>query len=101
MDHPIDAVAHDAPLAPCPAGGERRLTAGEVALAQSVFGTAIDYRKVTIRRRKWAFFQPRNVTMAPRGHLHFHPNSEGYCDDFSAGNHHSQGHFIHEMTHVW
>jgi len=101
MDHPIDAVAHDAPVAPCPAGGERRLTTGEIALAQSVFGTAIDYRKVTIRRRKWAFFQPKNTTMAPRGHLHFHPDAAGYCDDFSAGNHHSQGHFIHEMTHVW
>ena len=101
MDHPIDAQAHDAPVAPCPAGGERRLTEGEIALARSIFGTAIDYRKVTIRRRKWAFFQPQNTTMAPRGHLHFHPDAAGYCDDFSAGNHHRQGHFIHEMTHVW
>ncbi|GMN13544.1 vgr related protein [Altererythrobacter sp. MTPC7] len=85
----------------CPVGGERRLTDGETALARSIFGNAIDYRKVTIRRRKWAFFQPRNVTMAPRGHLHFHPRGESYCEDFAAAPWQRQGLFIHEMTHVW
>lgn len=39
--------------------------------------------------------------MAPRGHLHFHPKGEGYCDDFSKENIFRQGHFIHEMVHVW
>lgn len=39
--------------------------------------------------------------MAPMGHLHFHPFSESYCDDFSQANIHRQGFFIHEMTHVW
>ena len=82
-------------------GGERCLTPGEIDLARSVFGTAIDYASVTIRRRKWFPLQPRRVTMAPRGHLHFHPRSENYCADFAAADIHSQGHFIHEMTHVW
>ena len=85
----------------CPVGGERRLTEGETALARQVFGNAIDYAKVTIRRRKWAFFQPRHITMAPRGHLHFHPRGENYCDDFSGASWQAQGLFIHEMTHVW
>jgi len=85
----------------CPVGGERRLTAGEVALARGVFGQAIDYGQVTIRRRKWFPLQPRRVTMAPRGHLHFHPLSDAYCDDFGAAPLHRQGLFIHEMTHVW
>jgi hypothetical protein len=85
----------------CPVGGERRLTKGEVALARSVFGGAVDYSKVTIRRRKWFPFQPRKTTMAPRGHLHFHPLGEAYCDDFSAATPHRQGLFIHEMVHVW
>lgn len=89
------------PLAACPVGGERLLTPGEVALARSMFGTAIDYPKVTIRRRKWFPFQPRNVTMAPRGHLHFHPMGKSYCDDFAAASLGLQAHFIHEMTHVW
>ncbi|MEY4056760.1 MAG: hypothetical protein RL519_2095 [Pseudomonadota bacterium] len=39
--------------------------------------------------------------MAPMGHLHFHPRAEAYCDDFSAASLRLQGHFIHEMTHVW
>lgn len=85
----------------CPAGGERRLTEGETALARSIFGSAVDYARVTIRRRKWHMFQPRRVTMAPRGHIHFHPDSTAYCDDFSLQGPTRQGLFIHEMVHVW
>lgn len=77
------------------------MTEGEIALARSVFGSAIDYAKVTIRRRKFFPFQPRGITMAPRGHLHFHPHGQGYCDDFAAASRIAQGLFIHEMTHVW
>ncbi len=39
--------------------------------------------------------------MAPSGHLHFHPRAPNYCDDFSRAELALQGHFIHEMTHVW
>ena len=85
----------------CPVGGERRLTPGEIALARSVFGTAIDYGPVRIRRRKFFPLHPRGVTMAPRGHLHFHPAASHYCDDFTAASLSLQGHFIHEMVHVW
>jgi hypothetical protein len=46
-------------------------------------------------------FQPRGVTMAPMGHLHFHPEASHYCDDFAAAPLALQGHFIHELTHVW
>ena len=81
--------------------GERPLTEGEAALARSVFGSAIDYSKVTIRRRKFFPFQPKRITMAPRGHLHFHPLGTAYCDDFAAMPPLRQGLFIHEMTHVW
>ncbi|MCV0383394.1 MAG: vgr related protein [Erythrobacter sp.] len=77
------------------------MTVGEIALARTVFGTAIDYSKVTLRRRKWAFFQPKTVTMAPRGHLHFHPGGETYCDDFARESTIRQGLLIHELTHVW
>ncbi len=66
-----------------------------------MFGTVIEYARVTIKRRKWFPFQRRNITMAPRGHLHFHPLAEGYCDDFSTSSLVRQAHFIHEMTHVW
>ncbi len=39
--------------------------------------------------------------MAPRGHLHFHPKSSAYCDDFATAGLQRQGLFIHELTHVW
>jgi hypothetical protein len=98
------AVADAPPLYPyagCPVGGARTLTEGEITLARSVFGDAIDYTRVTIRRRKFFPFHPRKVTMAPRGHLHFHPDASHYCDDFAEAPLAHQAHFIHEMTHVW
>ena len=79
----------------------RSLTHGEVALAVSVFGNAIDYSRVTLSRRKWAFFQPRETVMAPRGCIHFHPKGSLYREDFGDAPADAQGLFIHEMTHVW
>jgi hypothetical protein len=95
-----DVPAQAAPFA-CPVGGERPLTPGEITLARSMFGDAIDYAPVRIRRRKFFPFHPRKVTMAPRGHLHFHPEANHYCDDFAEAPLHHQAHFIHEMVHVW
>jgi hypothetical protein len=66
-----------------------------------VFGSAADFSKVTIRRRKWFPFQPREIAMAPRGHVHFHPQASAYCDDFAAQPLLRQGLLIHELTHVW
>lgn len=88
-------------LSSCPIGGERPLTPGEIAMVRSIFGVAIDCSDVRVRRRRWFPLQTRNVTMAPCGHIHFHPLSENYHEDFSAADAHLQGHFIHEMTHVW
>lgn len=79
----------------------RALTPAERALAASMFGTAIDLGKVRMRRRRWWPFQPRNVVMAPRGHIHFHPEGHCYRACFGAGDLDDQGLFIHEMTHVW
>jgi hypothetical protein len=79
----------------------RPLTLGEVALARSIFGEAIDYSHVTVQRRRFWPLQPRGVTMAPMGHLHFHPAAPHYCDDFAAADRDAQAHFIHEMAHVW
>lgn len=70
-------------------------------LARSIFGDCVDYASVTVRRRRFLPFQPRRVTMAPMGHLHFHPAASHYCDDFAAARLSLQAHFIHEMTHVW
>lgn len=80
---------------------ERPLTDGEIALARSVFGEAIDYARVRIARHKWAFFQPRETVMAPTGAIHFHPEGTRYRDDFAAADLPDQALFIHEMVHVW
>lgn len=39
--------------------------------------------------------------MAPCGHIHFHPKSPWYAEDFSLAPISYRGLFIHEMTHVW
>lgn len=79
----------------------RSLTPAERELARSVFHDAIDLDEVRLYRRKWWPFQPRTVTMAPQGAIHFHPQGTLYCDCFAHGSIAHQGHLIHELTHVW
>ena len=79
----------------------RPLTPGEIALARSIFGDAIDYRPVTLRRKKWFPFQPKNTVMAPCGHIHVHPESALWSENYSAAPVSAQALFLHEMTHVW
>jgi hypothetical protein len=79
----------------------RSLTRAEISLAQSVFGRAIEYEAVTVNNRKFIFFQPRRVAIAPNGNIWFHPKGDLYCEDFCGKTMSDQGLFIHEMTHVW
>jgi hypothetical protein len=79
----------------------RPLTDGEIKLAQSMFGGAIDYGRVRLIRRKWWPLQPRGIVMAPTGNIHFHPSDPRWSDDFSASPLEMQGLLIHELTHVW
>jgi len=39
--------------------------------------------------------------MAPWGHVHFHPASPWWCEDFAAAGIELQALLIHEMVHVW
>jgi hypothetical protein len=78
----------------------RSLSLGEVALAASMFGNAIDYARVRIHARKWWPFQPRDWIMAPDGSLWLHPDGALAGIDFARANLGLQGLFIHEMTHV-
>jgi hypothetical protein len=79
----------------------RALTDGEVRLARSVFGDAIDYARARVAHRKWAFFQPARTVMAPLGTIHFSPRGDLYRDDFAAAPLGLQGLFVHELAHVW
>jgi hypothetical protein len=79
----------------------RPLTPGEIALARSIFGDAINYAPVRMIRGKWWPFQPRGVVMAPTGNIHFHPDDPNWREDFAVASLSLQGLFVHEMTHVW
>ena len=78
----------------------RKLTAGERALAASMFGESIDYDPVRIHRRKYFWFQPKRTIMAPNGHIWVHPESPLWSDDYSTAPLGLKALFIHEMTHV-
>ena len=77
------------------------MTSGEIEVARSIFGSAIDYSSVRLVRGKWWPFQPRRSAMAPMGSIYFHPDGGGWSDDFSKESIARQGYFIHELTHVW
>ena len=79
----------------------RSLTQGEIALARSVFGEAIDYSRVRLHHRKWWPLQLRGTAMAPMGEIYFHPVGGGWSEDFADEPLRRQAFFIHEMTHVW
>ena len=79
----------------------RPLTPGEIALARSVYGDAIDYAPVRVVLGKWAFFQPRRIVMTRLGNIHCHPGGGLYRDDLAAAPLGDQGLFIHELCHVW
>jgi hypothetical protein len=79
----------------------RSLTPGEVELARSTFGNAIDYWRVRLFKGKWWPFHPRRTAMAPMGDIWFHPDGGGWSGDFSSEPLNRQAFFMHEMTHVW
>jgi hypothetical protein len=79
----------------------RPLTPGEINLAASIFGAALDLTGVTIKRKKWWPLQPRKVLMAPTGHVHVHPRSDLWSDDYSSERLSLQGLLLHELTHVY
>ncbi len=66
-----------------------------------MFGAALDVGATTIRNAKWAFWQPADVTMAPDGHVWFHPNGRRFRADFAYEPPGLQHLFVHEMVHVW
>ncbi|MEZ0262963.1 MAG: hypothetical protein ACAH80_18305 [Alphaproteobacteria bacterium] len=78
----------------------RPLTAGETALAKTVFGDSLDYKSITISDEKFMALSmlPEGTAMAPNGHL-FMPGC--YKDDYSKEDTYWKALFVHEMTHVW
>ena len=79
----------------------RPLTRGEIALCEPLFGDAIDYAAVRIRRARWWRLQPANVVMAPDGDIWCPAEGGAWSPDFAGASLPMQGLFVHEMTHVW
>ncbi|MGL5424622.1 MAG: type IV secretion protein Rhs [Serratia fonticola] len=81
-------------------GSTRLLTPGEITLAQSVFGSTIQYNTVWVHNASYLPFnlQNKDTAMTPNGELYFRNQ---YRDDFSIATDDFQHLFIHEMSHVW
>lgn len=84
-------------------GKQRKLTAGEIALARTVFADQIDYSRVRLsdgpgfQPLAHAAFAKGNPAITVGAVVYF---KLGYCPDFSAPGEDRKS-FIHEMTHVW
>lgn len=76
----------------------RRLTQGEISLANDVFGGSIDMTRVKIHDGKFIFFQPNDSGMTPNGQIYV---SGTYSADYAGEPPQRQAFFIHEMVHVW
>jgi hypothetical protein len=77
----------------------RPLTEGEIRLARSVFGDAIDYAKVHISDGRYSSLQSEDsAMMGLDGNIYM---NKAYTSDYSIAGAIWQGYFIHEMTHVW
>ncbi|MGP5217044.1 type IV secretion protein Rhs [Psychrobacter celer] len=74
----------------------RHLSAGEVALARSVFGDSIRLEDVQLKTAWWVL---RHYAVSPNGHIYFHPAD--WITDFSQSSLSKQSWLIHELTHVW
>ncbi|EJF32273.1 MULTISPECIES: hypothetical protein [Enterobacteriaceae] len=85
-------------------GGLRLLTLGEIKLARTLYGNAIEYYKVWIHRGSYLPFnmQKNSFAMTPNGEIWF---QEGvYEPDFSSPQRNpidARHLFMHEMMHVW
>jgi len=80
----------------------RRLTEGEITLAKSVFGDAIDYARVSLHGKRILppGIQRKHQAVAVGNRISF--PRDAYSDDFSKEtNPNKQSVFIHELVHVW
>lgn len=78
----------------------RVLTAGEIAMASTVFAAAIDYSQVRLRDESYVAWQGATYVMSPNGHIYFGEALRGVAD-WSLKDCNHRGLFMHAMTHVW
>ena len=84
-------------------GKQRKLTAGETALARTAFGNKIDYAAVRLsdgpgsNAAAHIAFMKGNPAITIGNTIYF---KEGFAADFSVAGANGRT-FMHEMTHVW
>ena len=76
----------------------RALTDGEIAIAKTIFGDQLDYKKIRIKNRRIPG-QPKSGGMCTMNTINI--SGPAYSDDYSKQNLNLRGFFIHEMTHIW
>ena len=74
----------------------RKMTLGEKALAQGVFGSALRMDDIEIIAHRFVL---QHYAISPNGHIYF--NEKDWQDDFSKRPLNEQSWLIHELTHVW
>ena len=74
----------------------RKLTAGEIKLAHSVFGDSLRLDYVQLKTAWWVL---KHYAVSPNGNIYFHPID--WLEDFSQVALGKQSWLIHELTHVW
>lgn len=85
-------------------GGGRGLSAEEIKLAEIIYKTSIDYKKVFVHKGKYGdlpygYGQPDNTFMTPNGEIYAPANV--YSSDYALESDDLKATFIHEMCHVW
>jgi hypothetical protein len=83
-------------------GKSRPMTAGEIAMAQSLFGTSVDYAKVKVHNGEYLWFglQKNDTAMTPNGQMYY--PKDLYLEDFSTASDFTRKLlFMHEMVHIW
>tara|TARA_R100001369_G_scaffold68176_1_gene95812 strand:+ start:20 stop:511 length:492 start_codon:yes stop_codon:yes gene_type:complete len=74
----------------------RKLTAGEIKLAHSVFGDSLRLDDVELKTAWWVL---KHYAVSPNGNIYFH--QVDWLEDFSQVALGKQSWLIHELTHVW
>ena len=74
----------------------RPLTAKEIHLAYSVFGSQLDVQHIAIKTAWWVL---KNYAVSPNGNIYFH--RQDWVTDFTEQSLGKQGWLVHELTHVW
>ena len=74
----------------------RHLTAAEIDLAYSIFGTHLELSSIRLLASRWVL---RGYAISPNGHVYFHPDD--WREDFAQADLNIQSWLIHELVHVW